>query len=61
MGEKTEKVKKLAELFELIQYYYENRDRPINSEQGFFEKIEECCSTLEIDMDELIKEFKLLF
>lgn len=55
------KVKKLAEFFELVQYYYEYRDQPIENSENFFSKIEECCNALEVDLEEVKKEFKLLF
>ncbi|MEH7253380.1 hypothetical protein V7111_14725 [Neobacillus niacini] len=54
------KVKKLAELFELVQYYYEYRDQPIENGENFFSKIAECCNVLEVDLEEVKKEFNLL-
>lgn len=59
MVEKVEKVKKVGELFELIQYYYENRDRPSNDSENFFIKLEECCRVLELDLEEVVREFRL--
>jgi len=57
--EQVEKIKKLAELFELVQYYYEYRDQPANDSENFFEKVEECCRALDLDLVEFKKEFKL--
>jgi len=60
--DKQEKVKKLAELFDLVQFYYEYRDQPqpVNGDGDFFFKVENCCAALEIDFEEFKKEFKLL-
>lgn len=56
---KVEKVKKLAELFELVQYYYEYRDQPVKDNENFFSKVEDCCNALEVDFIEFKEEFKL--
>ncbi|MCL6573076.1 MAG: hypothetical protein K6T88_15555 [Bacillus sp. (in: Bacteria)] len=57
--EKVEKVKILADLFELVQYYYEYRDQPMRENENFLSKVEVCCDRLEIDFTEFKKEFKL--
>lgn len=57
----VEKVKKLGELFELVQFYYEHRDRPLEGNEDFHAKLEQCCQELEIDLQEFRKEFKLYF
>jgi hypothetical protein len=54
-----EKVKILAELFELVQYYYEYRDQPMNEDGNFLSKVEDCCNALDVDFTEFKKEFKL--
>lgn len=59
--DKVEKVKKISELFELIQYYYEYRDLPAKEDFHFFEKVEECCNALDLDITEVKKEFKLTY
>ncbi|MBM4763189.1 hypothetical protein [Bacillus sp. B15-48] len=56
---KAEKVKAFAQLYELVNYYYENRDRPVNEDFNFFEKIETYCNILELDIEEFKKEFKI--
>ena len=57
--DKAEKVKKLSELFELVQYYFEYRDLPRKGNEDFFSQVENCCQALEIDFTEFKKEFKL--
>lgn len=57
--DKVEKVKKVSELFDLIQYYYEYRDQPMKENRNFFEEMEGCCRLLDLDFTELKKEFKL--
>ena len=56
-----EKVKKIAELFELVQYYYEYRDKPVNENMNFFAEVEDCCRVLDLDFEEFKREFKLTF
>lgn len=58
---KVEKVKQLAELFDLVQYYYEYRDQPLEESGDFQMKLKNCCTALQIDLDEFKKEFKLSF
>ncbi|MGN7397365.1 hypothetical protein [Peribacillus frigoritolerans] len=57
--EKVEKVKIIAELFELVQYYYEYRDQPMKEGGNFLSKVEDCCNALEIDFTEFNREFKI--
>lgn len=49
----------LVELYNLIDFYYENRDLPVEKDFDFFGKIEECCEILEVDNATIIKNFKL--
>ncbi|MBP1153685.1 MULTISPECIES: hypothetical protein [unclassified Paenibacillus] len=56
--DKVEKVRVLSELFELINMYYVDRDQP-TEENNFFKKVEYCCSLLDLDFNELKKEFEL--
>ncbi|MEY8560793.1 hypothetical protein AALF85_08815 [Jeotgalicoccus halotolerans] len=49
----------LVELYGLIDFYYENRDMPVPDDFDFFDKIKECCEVLEVNNEEIIKEFKL--
>jgi len=57
--DRVEKVKIFAELYELITYYYEFRDQPVDKNFNYFEKVEKCCTLLDLDFNELKKEFKL--
>jgi hypothetical protein len=59
MLDKVEKVKKISELFDLVQYYYEYRDLPSKGNEDFFSKVQDCCQALEIDFTEFKSEFKL--
>ncbi|MBN2982511.1 MULTISPECIES: hypothetical protein [Cohnella] len=53
--EKNEKVKVLFNLFELVNFYYESRDKP--SGVNFFEELDQYCKLLDIDFDEFKKQF----
>lgn len=57
--DKSEKVKTIAKLYELVNYYYEYRDQPVKEDFNFFTEVEKCCRTLDIDFVEFNKEFKL--
>ncbi|WP_043929667.1 hypothetical protein [Bacillus sp. EB01] len=59
--DKVEKVKVAAELFELVQFYYVNRDRPVTSDMDFYAEVKRCCEILDLDYNEFINEFKLKF
>ena len=54
----VERVKVLSELFGLINMYYEARDLPYEG-SDFFVKVENCCRLLDVDFNELKKEFGL--
>lgn len=56
---KVDRAKKASELFDLVNYYYENRDRPVSKDFDFYEKIKDCCLVLDIDLVEFKKEFKI--
>jgi hypothetical protein len=56
--EKSEKIKAFSALYDLIEYYYENRDLP-NRNFDFFKEVEKYCNILELDFSEFKKEFKL--
>ncbi|MFD2828991.1 hypothetical protein [Corticicoccus populi] len=49
----------LVKLYELIDFYYENRDLPVSPEFNFFEQIEESCRVLDVDYETVLKEFNL--
>lgn len=57
--DKVEKVKIFSELYELINYYYEYRDQPVDQHFNYFNKVEKCCHLLDLDYKEFLKEFKL--
>lgn len=49
----------LVKLFELISFYYENRDRPIENGFNFHEEVKSCCQVLEVDKQIIIEKFNL--
>lgn len=49
----------LVELYNLIDFYYENRDRPVTDGFNFHEKLDECCEVLEVDKETVTQKFKL--
>lgn len=49
----------LVELYDLIDFYYENRDLPVPDNFNFFEKVNQCCQVLSVDSKIVIKEFEL--
>ncbi|CAM5392487.1 hypothetical protein NSS71_16800 [Niallia sp. FSL W8-0951] len=56
---KKEKLDSFIKLYHLINFYYENRDRPADGEFDFFEEVKANCETLEIDYDAFIQELRL--
>ncbi|MGM8366233.1 hypothetical protein ACLIBG_12255 [Virgibacillus sp. W0181] len=56
---KQERVKAFAELYELLTFYYENRDQPVERGFDFFGEVETLCQKLDLDFEELKKEFNL--
>jgi len=57
--DQKERVKAFSELFELLTYYYENRDQPVDSDFDFFKEIKILCEKLEMDYDLFKEEFHL--
>ncbi|YCI78861.1 hypothetical protein M1D47_09930 [Bacillus sp. R1-10] len=55
---KSEKIKAFSELYNLINFYYENRDKP-NTDFDFFNEVQNYCNILELDFSEFKEEFKL--
>lgn len=49
----------LVELYNLIDFYYENRDLPVPRDFDFYEEINKCCDVLEVNKDVIIEKFKL--
>ena len=56
--ENVKKEKAFYELYQLINFYYENRDQP-NSEFDFFKEVEKYCNILEMDFSEFKQQFNL--
>jgi len=50
-----ERAETLYRLFELINFYYEERDRPIRFD--FFKDLESCCEQLDFDVEEVKAKF----
>ena len=48
---KKVKLDSFIKLYHLINFYYENRDRPADKEFDFFEEVKTNCEILEIDYD----------
>lgn len=49
------------QLHKLINYYLENRDRPVSASFNFAQEFETYCSSLEVDKDEIKKQFNLVY
>lgn len=56
-----DKTKAFINLYQLLIFYSENRDRPVSEGFNFFEELKKYCDELEIDSKEIEKEFKLNF
>ena len=54
-----EKEKALVELYDLLDFFYENRDLPVKADFDFYTQVKEKCEVLNVDYDTVIKEFKL--
>lgn len=48
-------------LFELLVFYSEERDQPVEKDFDFFREIKHCCEILELDVDVIKDSFKLNF
>ena len=55
------KLKAFRELYELITFYYENRDQPVPEDFDFYAEVRQHCVTLDLNPEELIEEFDLGF
>lgn len=56
---KQDKLDSFVKLYHLINFYYENRDQPVDKEFDFFEEVKTNCDTLEIDYESFIQELRL--
>jgi len=54
-----DKEKALVELYDLLDFFYENRDLPVNADFDFYKQVKKKCEILDVDYDTVIKEFKL--
>lgn len=57
--EKVEKVKVFRELYDLVNFYYTERDQPVDPNFNFFKEVEKCCNQLDLDFDTFKKELNL--
>ncbi|MEQ6390638.1 hypothetical protein RZN22_15175 [Bacillaceae bacterium S4-13-58] len=55
----TNRVDTFHELFELILYFYEYRDRPVEDGYDFFGEVKKCCEKLDLDFNEVVEKFEL--
>ncbi|MFB4167366.1 hypothetical protein [Virgibacillus sp. JSM 102003] len=53
------KVEAFSELHNLLIYYSEYRDQPVEEGFDFFKEVKTYCEILEIDFEEFKKEFEL--
>lgn len=53
------KTQAFVKLYQLLEFYFENRDRPVDEGFNFSEELKKYCDVLEIDRNELVKTFKL--
>lgn len=58
---KIEKAKAFKKLYDLIDFYLENRDQPIPQDFDFPREIKKLCHSLDIDYDTIKKEFNMTF
>ncbi len=56
---KVEKTKAFSKLYDLLIYYSENRDQPIDNNFNFMEEVEKLCDILDLDVEMIKEEFKL--
>ncbi|RSL31445.1 hypothetical protein D7Z54_20610 [Salibacterium salarium] len=59
MSQQLTKAQAFKELYELLLYYSENRDKPVSGEFDFFENVKHYCSIIGMDYEEFIEEFNL--
>ncbi len=54
-----ERVTAFSELYDLVTFYYENRDQPVEGDFDFYKKIENLCIKLDMDFEFFKETFKL--
>ncbi len=57
--DKSEKVKVISKLYNLLNFYSENRDQPVEGNFNFFDEVKSLCDLLDIDFEEFKIEFGL--
>lgn len=56
---KNSKLEAFSKLYSLLGFYSEYRDRPVEKDFDFFKEVKYCCEILDLDYEELKKEFQL--
>ncbi|WP_026699734.1 hypothetical protein [Salibacterium aidingense] len=59
MSQELTKVQAFKELYELLLYYSENRDKPVSEDFDFFGNVQKYCNIIGIDYEEFLEEFHL--
>lgn len=54
-----ERVTAFSELYDLLAFYYENRDQPVEGGFDFYKKIKILCIKLDLDFEFFKETFKL--
>lgn len=54
-----ERVTTFSELYDLLTFFYENRDQPVDSDFDFYQEVEKLCIKLEMDFEFFKETFKL--
>ncbi|WP_077623329.1 hypothetical protein [Sediminibacillus massiliensis] len=57
--EQLTRVQAFQELFNLVVYYSENRDQPVDPDFDFFENVKYYCEQLDLDYEEFKSTFEL--
>lgn len=57
--DKLQNVKDFKKLYHLLNFYYENREQPVEEGFNFLEEVKTLCDNLELDYDSFIEEMHL--
>ncbi|ASN06208.1 hypothetical protein [Virgibacillus necropolis] len=57
--DQKDKLKAFEELFDLLVFFSENRDMPVDKDFNFFGKVEYYCKQLDLDYNEFIEVYQL--
>ncbi|WP_180994439.1 hypothetical protein [Bacillus sp. Marseille-P3661] len=55
----VEKVKAFQELVKMLNYFWENRDRPAEEDFNFFQEVKTYCEQLDLDYEEFKRVYNL--